>query len=366
MLQLRDHTAAVVAALDDPHPDVRAAALDALTYLHDVASLPAVVVRLHDASLHPARRLAALAAFGPECEDFLLELSQVDAAHLVNYAQALAICGTRRSRPVLARWTHDARPEVRAAAFEALAHVGVDAEAASLAIEALESDDDAGPRDGRVRAARLDGLRRRRRAPRAAPRRRLAGGGACGAVAPLDGQRRHARAAGAGVALRSRRPARAPDAVADGRTMLTETASSVLVAFSVAVIVYFVLWNASQMAMSPIALLFLSRHRVRHRRHARALAARLASPPLVSVIVPVVQRGAHDRRERARAAGARLRGARDHRRQRRVVRRHAGRAARRVSARARAGGVRAAVADRGGAGDVPVDDASPRSSSSTR
>ena len=68
--------------------------------------------------------------------------------------------------------------------------------------------------------------------------------------------------------------------------MLRETASSALVVFSVVVIVYFVLWNASQMAMSPIALLFLSRHRVRHRRHARALAARLASPPLVSVIVP--------------------------------------------------------------------------------
>src|SRR5207342_1087706 len=136
-------TASIVAALDDPHPDVRAAALDALAYLRNVASLPAVVVRLHDPSLHPARRLAALAAFGPECEDFLLELSRVDAAHLVNYAQALAICGTSRSRPVLAQWTLDARLEVRAAAFEALAHVGVDAEAARRAIEALESGDEA-------------------------------------------------------------------------------------------------------------------------------------------------------------------------------------------------------------------------------
>ena len=70
-------------------------------------------------------------------------MSAVDTAHLVNYAHALAICGTRRSRPALARWTHDARPEVRAAAFEALAHVGVDAEAAGLAIEALESTDEA-------------------------------------------------------------------------------------------------------------------------------------------------------------------------------------------------------------------------------
>jgi len=142
VLQMRDYTAAAIAALDDPHPDVRAAALDALTYLRDPTSLPAVVVRLHDASLHPARRLAALAAFGPECEDFLLELSQVDAAHLANYAKALAICGTRRSRPVLGQWTRDARHEVRAAAFDALAHVGVDAETAGLAVEALESAND--------------------------------------------------------------------------------------------------------------------------------------------------------------------------------------------------------------------------------
>ena len=63
-------------------------------------------------------------------------------------------------------------------------------------------------------------------------------------------------------------------------------ASTALAAFGLTVIGYFVLWNASQMAMSPIALLFLWRHRLRHRPHARALAVRLASPPLVSVIVP--------------------------------------------------------------------------------
>jgi len=68
--------------------------------------------------------------------------------------------------------------------------------------------------------------------------------------------------------------------------VLTEIARSVLLAFSVTVIVYFALWNASQMAMSPVAAWFLVRHRVRHRRHVRALAAHLASPPFVSVIVP--------------------------------------------------------------------------------
>ena len=64
-----------------------------------------------------------------------------------------------------------------------------------------------------------------------------------------------------------------------------ETATFLLTIFSVTVIVYFALWNASQMAMSPIALWFLARHRVRHRRH----------------VPPVVRCGAESRTERVRA-----------------------------------------------------------------
>jgi HEAT repeat protein len=141
LAQARDHTAQLIAALDDPHPDVRAAALDGLTDLHDLAALPAIVVRLHDTSLHRGRRGAALKAFGSDCEPFLLELSSVDPANRLNYIHALAICGTARSRPVLCRWTHDPRVEVRATAFEALAYVGLDADAARVAVEGLESDD---------------------------------------------------------------------------------------------------------------------------------------------------------------------------------------------------------------------------------
>ena len=68
-------------------------------------------------------------------------MSEVDPANRLNYIHALAICGTARSRPVLCRWTRDARLEVRATAFEALAYVGLDDEAARVAIEGLESDD---------------------------------------------------------------------------------------------------------------------------------------------------------------------------------------------------------------------------------
>ena len=38
-IQATDHTAQLVAALDDPHPDVRAAALDGLTDMHDLTAL---------------------------------------------------------------------------------------------------------------------------------------------------------------------------------------------------------------------------------------------------------------------------------------------------------------------------------------
>jgi HEAT repeat protein len=141
LLQARDHTAQIIAALDDTHPDVRAAALDALTDEQDPAALQAVVVRLHDMSLHRGRRGAALKAFGSDCEPFLLEWSEVDPENRLDYIHALAICGTARSRPALCRWTRDPRVLVRATAFEALAYVGLDDDAARVAIEGLESDE---------------------------------------------------------------------------------------------------------------------------------------------------------------------------------------------------------------------------------
>jgi hypothetical protein len=138
LLQVKKQSAAIVSALDDVNPLVRAAALDALTDLQDPASLTAIVVRLQDASLHRGRRAAAISAFGQQCEPFLLELAGVDPDHRLNYARALALCGSKMARPALCQWTHDPRPNVRAAAFEALAHTGLDIHAANLAIEGLE------------------------------------------------------------------------------------------------------------------------------------------------------------------------------------------------------------------------------------
>ena len=141
LLQFADRSPQLVAALDDDNAEVRNAALDALADLHDPATLPGIVVRLHDTSLQRGRRAAALAAFGSQGEGFLLELSRVDPLRRVNYAKALTICGTPRSRPILCEWIADAREPVRSAAFEALARVGLDDRAAALAFAALDSGD---------------------------------------------------------------------------------------------------------------------------------------------------------------------------------------------------------------------------------
>lgn len=65
-------------------------------------------------------------------------------------------------------------------------------------------------------------------------------------------------------------------------------ATSLLIALSLLVTAYLVIWHVSQMAMGPVGALFLWRHRRRHTRRARALVGDLASPPLVSVVVPAL------------------------------------------------------------------------------
>ncbi len=140
LIRVRNRAGAMIAALDDANADVRAAALDALSDLKDVRTLQALVVRLHDPTLHHGRLLAALVAFGSRSEPLLIDLSQLDPAHRADYARAFAICGTSRSRAALSSWARDPRPDVRAAAFEALAQIGLDEASAALAVAALDRD----------------------------------------------------------------------------------------------------------------------------------------------------------------------------------------------------------------------------------
>ena len=141
LMQSADHTAAIVAALDDSNEDVRNTALDALADLQNPTSLPAIVVRLHDPSLHRGRRGAVLAAFGTKCEPFLLDLAAVNPEHRLHYALALGICGTAEARSMLCEWSGDPRADVRAAAMQALSRIGVDQWSVPFALAALEDPD---------------------------------------------------------------------------------------------------------------------------------------------------------------------------------------------------------------------------------
>lgn len=141
LLQYSDYTAVIVAALDDPNPDVRAAALDALADLKDPRSLPSIIVRVHDVSLYRGRRAQALTAFGALCEPLILELAAVDHDNRLTYALVLSRCGTTRSRAILHRWATDELAEVRTAAFDGLARIGLDEDGARLTLQALNRDD---------------------------------------------------------------------------------------------------------------------------------------------------------------------------------------------------------------------------------
>jgi hypothetical protein len=55
----------------------------------------------------------------------------------------LAICGTATARPTLCEWAGDARTDVRAAAFKALARVGLDDTSGAVALIALDGPDPA-------------------------------------------------------------------------------------------------------------------------------------------------------------------------------------------------------------------------------
>ena len=67
--------------------------------------------------------------------------------------------------------------------------------------------------------------------------------------------------------------------------------ATVSTAFTMVVIAYFVLWNLSQFLMAGAAALQLWRYQRRRTPRNRALVANLASPPLVSIVVPAHNEG---------------------------------------------------------------------------
>ena len=163
VLQLRNHTAAVVAALDDPHPDVRAAALDGLDVLarrHLASSGRRATARRVAAPRPPAGRargvragvrgLPARLVAGRRRAPAQLRAGARGLRHRPIAAGARAMDARRASRGPR-RCLRGARARGRGRRGGQPGHRGAHERRRSR------------PRDGRVRAEWLDGLRRRRR-----------------------------------------------------------------------------------------------------------------------------------------------------------------------------------------------------------
>jgi HEAT repeat protein len=137
LLQFADRARQLVAALDDHNVEVRNAALDALADLRHPATLPAIVVRLHDTSLQRGRMsIQRIVSITPRRWP-----SVAPRGHERSCANG------RRTDP---------REGVRAATFEALARTGLDDREAALAIAALDSRD---VQEREMAAAALTGWR---------------------------------------------------------------------------------------------------------------------------------------------------------------------------------------------------------------
>jgi HEAT repeat protein len=159
LLRDRRSSDALVRLLDDRHDQVRAAAIDALGQVGDPAAVPALLARLGTPNLHEHVRIVqALRGFGEAAAAALVEHghSRVDDRRTV--ATVLSYVGGALAAPRLIEWARTGDTPTRAAAWNALATIGLDDRTFYHALKALQDD------EPQVRAAAARALSRSGRA----------------------------------------------------------------------------------------------------------------------------------------------------------------------------------------------------------
>ena len=142
----------LIAALDDPHEEVRAAAVDALGRLNDVRAAVPLIDRLADQSRHQRVRLVdALRSLGPAAGPPLLAFARAHADALPQVADLIVMTCGPAAVADLTGWLAHERGDIRAAALSALGSTGVDDGTFYHALKAL-GDEDAGVRAMAARA----------------------------------------------------------------------------------------------------------------------------------------------------------------------------------------------------------------------
>jgi HEAT repeat protein len=151
----RESVPALVKVLDDPHDEIRAAAVDALGSIGDVAAVQALLARIGEQSRHQQARLVeALRRIGPAVSSSVVALRTEAPAERRVIAEILALAGGTGARVTLMEWTGDSDALVRAASWRAIGMIGMDERAAYHALRAL------GDQDPRVRAQAAQALGR--------------------------------------------------------------------------------------------------------------------------------------------------------------------------------------------------------------
>lgn len=129
----------LIAALDDAHEEVRAAAVDALGRIVDGRAIPALLARLPDESRHQRARLVeALRRHGPGIVDALLGYVRAHPRDTALAIDVLGLTGATGARSQLLSWTGAEDPAVRVAALRAIGSIGLDDRGFYYALRGLE------------------------------------------------------------------------------------------------------------------------------------------------------------------------------------------------------------------------------------
>ena len=131
---------ALIKRLDDDHEQVRAAAIDALGQIRDTLAVPALLARMSNPTRHErARIVQALRAFGEWGVDALIDHGKRHRDDRAVVATILSFIGGTAAGETLLEWAIADNNETRAAAWSALAVVGLDMRAFYHAIKALRT-----------------------------------------------------------------------------------------------------------------------------------------------------------------------------------------------------------------------------------
>ena len=131
-------TPTLLTHLPDPHPEVRAALIDALGRIADISALPALIDLLADPERSQRERIiGALHGFRSDATAPLVAWGRREPAERALVADALGLLGGDLALPALMDWCGDADARVREAALRTVGTIGINDDVYYVLLRAL-------------------------------------------------------------------------------------------------------------------------------------------------------------------------------------------------------------------------------------